>query len=138
MAGHVLSEEALLVDADDVLARPLETTKHRRGERVRRLPSVRERKRAENRERHHASPERGLALEFRCECVRPDCSARLPLEVERHRRSLNRYIVCLAHADVDTAVGVADRFLIVETHGVTVVPATRPAHPGSRTRPSAT
>ena len=97
---------------------------------MRRLPSTRERKRAENRSRVSESPGRGLALEFQCECVRPNCSARLPLEVERHRRSPSRYIVCIAHADADTLVGVADRFLVVETRGLTVAAHSRPARGG--------
>jgi hypothetical protein len=57
---------------------------------------------------------RNLALEFRCECARLDCSLRLPLEVERHRRSGDRFIVGLAHGDVDIVVGVADHFLVVD------------------------
>jgi hypothetical protein len=60
---------------------------------------------------------RNLALEFRCECARPDCHVRLPVEVERHRRSGDRFIVGLAHGDADIVVGVADRFLVVEENG---------------------
>jgi hypothetical protein len=125
MASQVLSEAAL------------ETSERRHGGRMLRLPSARERKRAENRERHSESSGRRSELEFHCECARPDCSARLPLEVERHRRSLNRYIVCLAHADADTAVGVADRFLVVETHGVTAAALARPTRTSFRSKASA-
>jgi hypothetical protein len=93
------------------------TTERRHGDRMRELPSLRERKRAENRERHSRSAEPDLTLAFQCECARPDCRARLPLEIERHRRALHRFIVCVAHADADTAVGVADHFMVVEAHG---------------------
>jgi len=93
------------------------TTERRHGDRMRELPSLRERKRAENRERHRRSAEPDSALAFHCECARSDCRARLPLEVERHRRTLHRFIVCVAHADADTPVGVADHFMVVEAHG---------------------
>ena len=141
MPNQVLSERVQPVDAPhvDVLEGSLLPTERRLGERLRRLPSTRERKRSENRGRYSDAPGRGLVLEFQCECVRPNCSARLPLEVERHRRSPNRYIVCVAHADADIAVGVADRFLVVETHGITVAAHTRPSRTNStaRGRPSA-
>jgi hypothetical protein len=130
--------QALVVDHDaDVVDGSAPSTERRHGERLRRLPSTRERKRAENRSRVNESPGRGLALEFQCECVRPNCPARLPLEVERHRRSPSRYIVCVAHADADTPVGVADRFLIVETRSLTVAAHTRPVRASSRGGPSA-
>ena len=80
----------------------------------RKLASLRERTRAENRDRYRDSPIRNLAPEFRCECARRDCRVRLPLEVERHRRSGERFIVGLAHGDADIVVGVADHFLVVE------------------------
>ena len=141
MPNQVLSERALPVDAPhvEVLERPSLPTERRCGERLRKLPSTRGRKRAENRSRYSESPGRGNALEFQCECVRPNCPARLPLEVERHRRSPNRFIVCVAHADSDIAVGVADRFMVVETHGITVAAHTRPSRTNSnaRSRPSA-
>jgi hypothetical protein len=78
------------------------------------LPSLRERTRADNRELYRRSPAGRSARDFRCECARPDCSVRLPLEVERHRRRTNRFIVALTHAHGDTIVGVADQFLVVE------------------------
>jgi hypothetical protein len=103
-----------------LLERP-STTRIARARRVsprpqipRTLPSLRERTRAENRDRYRASPLRNLALEFRCECGRPACCVRLPLEVERHRRSDERFIVGLAHRGGDIVVGVADHFLVVE------------------------
>jgi hypothetical protein len=65
---------------------------------------------------------RSLALEFRCECARPDCRLRLPLEVERHRRSDDRFFVARAHGDGDMVVGVADHFLVVEANGATRSP----------------
>ena len=83
------------------------------------LRSLRERTRADNRHRYGSSPMRNPALEFRCECARPDCRVRLPLEVERHRRSGDRFIVGLAHRDGDIVVGVADHFLVVEENGAT-------------------
>ena len=86
------------------------------------LPSLRERTRAENRDRYGRSPMRKLALDFRCECARPDCPVRLPLEVERHRRSGDRFIVGPAHGDADIVVGVADHFLVVEENGATRSP----------------
>jgi hypothetical protein len=88
-----------------------------RGELLRSLPSVRERTRAENRNRFSRSPRRLWEREFRCECARPDCRVRLPLEVERHRRWRDRFIVGVAHASGDTVVGVADHFLVVEESG---------------------
>jgi len=89
---------------------------------VRQLPSLRERTRADNRDRYSRSPMLDSALEFRCECDRPDCRVRLPLEVERHRRWGDRFIVVPAHADADTIVGVADRFLVVEVNGTAPSP----------------
>jgi hypothetical protein len=88
----------------------------------RELPSVRERTRADNRDRYLRSPEGRSAREFRCECARPDCIVRLPLEVERHRRGRDRFIVGLAHLYDDTLVGVADGFLVVEAKGITQSP----------------
>ena len=89
---------------------------------LRALPSLRERTRADNRDRYRGSPTRRSALVFHCECARPDCPVRLPLEVERHRRWSDRFIVCLAHADVDSIVGVADHFFVVEANGTTPSP----------------
>jgi hypothetical protein len=94
----------------DAKARP----SSRREQILRALPSPRERTRADNRDRYRGSPTSRSALAFRCECGRPDCRVRLPLEVERHRRRPDRFIVGLAHADLDTVVGVADHFLLVE------------------------
>ena len=88
----------------------------------RKLHFLRERTRAENRDRYRGSPMRNLALEFRCECARLDCRVRLPLEVERHRGSGNRFIVGLAHGGADIVVGVADQFLVVEENGATRSP----------------
>ena len=82
------------------------------------LPSLRERTRAANHDRYRRSPMRHLENEFRCECGRPDCPVRLPLEIDRHRRRRDRFIVGLGHADGDTVVGVADHFLIVEANGI--------------------
>jgi hypothetical protein len=89
----------------------------RRGERLRKLPSHREHKRAENRARHSQSQPPHYEREFICECAMPDCQVRLPLEVERHRRRLNRFIVAVGHAGTDAVVGVADRFFVVEVYG---------------------
>jgi len=86
-------------------------------ERLRKLPSHRERKRAENRARHSQSQPPYYQREFTCECATPDCQVKLPLEVERHRRRLNRFIVAVGHAGNDAVVGVADRFFIVEVYG---------------------
>ena len=83
---------------------------------LRKLESVRERRRADNLARY-ASATHDSARDFSCECARPDCRVRLPLEVERHRRGRDRFIVGLAHADRDTVVGIADDFLIVRTNG---------------------
>jgi hypothetical protein len=47
---------------------------------------------------------------------------RLPLEVERHRRWGDRFIVGLMHADTDTVVGVADEFFVVEANRTTPFP----------------
>jgi hypothetical protein len=93
---------------------------------LRTLPSLRERTRAANRNRYSRTPTRHSTLEFLCECARPDCSVRLPLEVERHRRRTNRFIVGLTHAHGDTIVGVADRFLVVEAKG-RIEPHPRPS-----------
>ena len=90
-------------------------------EQIRReLPSLRERTRAENRDRYRGARVRKLALEFRCECARLDCRVRLPRDVERHRRSGERFIVGLAHGDADIVVGIADQFLVVEEKGATL------------------
>ena len=93
------------------------TVERRHGERLRKLPSQRERKRAENRARHSQSQPPYYERAFICECATPDCQVRLPLEVERHRRRLNRFIVAVGHAGTDAVVGVADRFFIVEVYG---------------------
>ncbi len=85
----------------------------------REFPSVRERTRADNRDRYLRSPAGRTERKFRCECARPDCIVRLPLEVERHRRGPDRFIVGLAHRYEDTLVGVADGFLVVEANGIT-------------------
>jgi hypothetical protein len=50
------------------------------------------------------------------------CRLRLPLEVERHRRSGDRFVVGLAHGGADIVVGVADHFLVVEENGATRSP----------------
>jgi hypothetical protein len=89
---------------------------------LRTLPSLRERTRAANRDRYRSAATSRSALMFRCECARPDCTVKLPLEVERHRRWSDRFIVCLAHADVDSIVGVADHFFVVEANGHYAVP----------------
>jgi hypothetical protein len=47
---------------------------------------------------------------------------KLPLEVERHRRRPDRFIVGPEHAYDDTLVGVADQFLVVEANGSTRSP----------------
>jgi len=91
-------------------------------ERIPRLPSLRERTRADNRDRYRGSTMGHLEYEFRCECARPDCRVRLPLEVERHRRWGDRFIVGLMHADTDTVVGVADEFFVVEANRTTPFP----------------
>lgn len=93
-----------------------------RGELLRELLSPRERRRADNRDRYNRSSKQHSEREFRCECARPDCRTRLPLEVDRHRRWSDRFIVGLAHADTDTVVGVADRFLVVKANGMRAVP----------------
>lgn len=106
------------------------------GERLRQLPSHRERNRAENRARHSQSQPPHYEREFICECATPDCPVRLPLDVERHRRRLNRFIVAVGHAGTDTVVGVADRFFVVEVYGSAA--ALRQPEPASaRTRVSA-
>lgn len=112
-----------------LLERPLTTTERRRGERLLKLPSLRERKRTENRDRHNQSPGPRYEREFRCECSRLSCQVRLPLEVERHRHPLNRFIVGIAHADTDIVVGVADHFLVVEMHVARTSALRRPADP---------
>jgi hypothetical protein len=130
-----------MLDHKDIVGALLErppTTERRRGERMRKLQSLRERRRAENRDRHSLSHPPHYEHDFLCECARPDCSARLPLEVERHRRRLNRYIVAVGHADSDTVVGVADRFFIIEVPGVAATSLPPSAHARDpRTRVSA-
>ncbi len=93
---------------------------------LRKLPSLRERTRAENGDRYRRSPMRHLEREFRCECGRTDCGVRLPLAVDRLRRRQDRFIVGLDHADGDTVVGVADHFLLVEANAVARSPRRSP------------
>jgi hypothetical protein len=50
----------------------------------------------------------------------------LPLEVERHRRWSDRFIVGLAHANADNIVGVADHFLVVEANRIETSPRPSP------------
>jgi hypothetical protein len=95
------------------LSRPLQQT---------RSQLRREQTRAENLARYLESQMPLVEFEFRCECARPSCAIRLPLDVERHRREPGRYIVGIDHADGDTVVGVADRFFIVEAP-IVFVPA---------------
>jgi len=98
-----------------------------RREVLRRPSSIRERTRVDNRDRYSRSPMPRSECEFRCECARPDCRVRLPLEVERHRRWRDRFIVGSAHADADTVVGVADHFLVVEAKRIKLSPPPSPA-----------
>jgi hypothetical protein len=81
------------------------------------LPPLRERIRAENRDRYYQTPNRHFERTFSCECSRPDCDAKLLLDVERHRRHFDRFIVAIAHTDGDIIVGVADHFVVVEAAG---------------------
>lgn len=92
---------------------------NRTSTRVQKLPSLRERTRAGNREQYSLSSTPHLEIEFRCECARPDCAVRLPLEIERHRRWPERFIVGATHGDGDVVVGVADHFLVVLVNGLT-------------------
>jgi hypothetical protein len=93
---------------------------------LRKLTTPRERARAENSTRYSQSPTRHFAYEFLCECARPDCRVLLPLEVERHRRWSDRFIVGLTHANADTIVGVADHFLVVEANRIETSPRPPP------------
>jgi hypothetical protein len=111
-----------MLDQKDIVGTLLErppAPERRRGERMRKLLSLREHRRNENRDRYSLSRPPYYEREFLCECARPDCKARLPLEVERYRRRLNRFIVSVGHAEPDAVVGVADRFFIVEVPGFT-------------------
>jgi hypothetical protein len=82
------------------------------------LPSLRERTRAGNRARYTRSAVEHFERVFRCECERPSCQVRLPLDTERHRRWPDLFIVGIAHNDGDTIVGVADHFLVVQANGL--------------------
>jgi hypothetical protein len=82
--------------------------------------------------RYSRSPARHSAHEFLCECARPDCRVLLPLEVERHRRWSDRFIVGLTHANADTIVGVADHFLVVEANRIETSPRYPPVRPALR------
>ncbi len=117
------------------LLEPPPITERRHGERLRTLPSVRDRKHAENRERYLQAHPPYYEREFLCECMAPDCQVRLPLDVERHRRRVNRFIVAVGHAGTDAVVGVADRFFIVEVYGTTA--ALRRPERATRTEVSA-
>ena len=99
---------------------------------LRKLPTRRERARAENRTRYSQSPPRDSAHEFLCECARPDCRVLLPLGVERHRRWSDRFIVGLTHANADNIVGVADHFLVVEANRIETAPRPSPIRPAHR------
>jgi hypothetical protein len=122
-------------DSGTVLERP-PVVERRRDERLRKLPSHRERKRADNRARHSQSQPPYYEREFICECAIPDCQARLPLDVERHRRRLNRFIVAVGHAGTDAVVGVADHFFVVEVYG-SAAALRQPEPAAARTRVSA-
>jgi hypothetical protein len=123
-------------DAGAVLERPL-ATERRHGELLRKLPSHRDRKRAENRARHSQAHPPYYEREFQCECEKPDCQVRLPLDVERHRRRLNRFIVAIGHAGADAVVGVADRFFIVEVYGASAAALRQPEPAAARSEVSA-
>jgi hypothetical protein len=90
----------------------------RRAVHLRKLPSLRERTRAGNRARYTRSAVEHFERVFRCECARPSCQLRLPLDIERHRRWPDLFIVGTAHGDGDTIVGVADHFLVVQANGL--------------------
>jgi hypothetical protein len=122
-------------DTGTVLERP-PAVEPRHDEPLRKLPSHRERKRAANRARHSQSQPPHYEREFICECAIPDCEARLPLDVERHRRRLNRFIVAVGHAGADAVVGVADRFFVVEVYG-SAAALRQPEPATARTRVSA-
>jgi hypothetical protein len=102
-----------------LLERP--PTRHRQRARIavveRALPPRRERIRAANRDRYYQTPNRHFERQFRCECARSECDTKLMLDVERHRRHFDRFIVAIAHTDGDVVVGVADQFVVVEAAG---------------------
>jgi hypothetical protein len=110
-----------MLDQKDIVGTRLErppTTERRHGVRLRKLQSPREHRRDENRDRYVLSRPPHFEREFLCECARLNCKVKLPLEVERYRRRLNRFIVAVGHAERDAVVGIADRFFIVEVPGI--------------------
>jgi hypothetical protein len=70
---------------------------------------VRDMRRVRNARRSHQ-----LADELLCECGRISCDATLPATAETHRGP-GEFIVTPRHVDVDRALVIDDRFVIVTT-----------------------
>jgi hypothetical protein len=56
----------------------------------------------------------GRITELSCECATPSCQETFPAGAVSHRGTADRFIVAPAHLNGDSAVRVADRFIVIE------------------------
>jgi hypothetical protein len=68
----------------------------------------------------------GRTTELGCECATPSCRATFPATAARHRGSPDRFIVAPAHLNGDTAIRVADRFIVIEPRRLVDMTERRP------------
>jgi hypothetical protein len=68
----------------------------------------------------------GRITELSCECATPSCSETFPAGAVSHRGTADRFIVAPAHLNGDTAVRVADRFIVIEPRRLVDMTERRP------------
>jgi hypothetical protein len=83
-------------------------------------PPLSETRRARNRKNL------GSITELRCECAVPSCRETFPAGAVSHRGTADRFIVAPAHLNGDTAVRVADRFIVIEPRRLVDMSERRP------------
>jgi hypothetical protein len=68
----------------------------------------------------------GRLTELGCECATPSCREPFPATAARHRGTADRFIVAPAHLNGDTAIRVADRFIVIEPRRLVDMTERRP------------
>jgi hypothetical protein len=68
----------------------------------------------------------GRITELSCECATPSCRKTFPAGAVSHRGTANRFIVAPAHLNGETAVRVADRFIVIEPRRLVDMTERRP------------
>ena len=84
------------------------------------MSALSERRRAGNR------TNLGRITELSCECATPSCRETFPAGAVSHRGTADRFIVAPAHLNGDTAVRVADRFIVIESRRLVDMTERRP------------